>query len=250
MREGLLSEVEMGLCVIPPVGYLDMVLLERNAQTGGHRLGRSAQRGVESMLLAQRALVLSPHTDDAEFGMGGTLHRLVSQGVEVFLVALSTAKESLPVGLPEGTLAQEAREAGKILGVPLERVRILDYPVRHFPQYRQEILEELVRLKRELDPGMVFVHASTDLHQDHHTVTTEAIRAFKHCTVLGYELPWNTIEFRAQAQVALEEDDINVKIAACAAYKSQRHRPYAGADLIMDGPGPGCCDRRAVCGGF
>ncbi|MCL5981695.1 MAG: PIG-L family deacetylase [Firmicutes bacterium] len=184
------------------------------------------------MLLAKRALVLSPHTDDAEFGMGGSLHRLTTQGVEIFLVAFSTAKESLPPGLREDTLAQEAREAGKILGVPLKNIRILDYPVRHFPQYRQEILEELVRLKKELNPDIVFVHASTDLHQDHHTVTAEAIRAFKHCTVFGYELPWNTIEFRAQALVALNEDHVQAKIAACVAYKSQSHRPYASADFI------------------
>lgn len=184
------------------------------------------------MLLAKRALVCSPHTDDAEFGMGGTLHRLVTQGVEVFLAAFSTAKESLPPGLREDTLAQEAMEAGKILGVPIGNIRILDYPVRHFPQYRQEILEELVRLKKELTPGIVFVHASTDLHQDHHTVTAEAIRAFKHATVLGYELPWNTIEFRAQALVALAEDNVQAKVAACAAYKSQSHRLYARADFI------------------
>jgi len=32
MREGLLSEAERALCVVPSVGYLDMILLEKNAR--------------------------------------------------------------------------------------------------------------------------------------------------------------------------------------------------------------------------
>jgi len=183
-------------------------------------------------LLAKRALVLSPHTDDAEFGMGGTLHLLVTQGVEVFLATFSTAKESLPPGLGEETTAVEAREAGQILGIPLDNISILDYSVRRFPQHRQDILEDLIRLRSLLNPDMVFAHASTDMHQDHQTITQEALRAFKRCTVLGYELPWNTIEFRAQAMVALGEDNIKAKIAACLAYKSQSRRPYASAAFI------------------
>jgi LmbE family N-acetylglucosaminyl deacetylase len=181
---------------------------------------------------ARRALLLSPHTDDAEFGMGGTVHRLVTNGVEMFSVAFSTAKESLPPGFGEDTLVLEAKESCKILGVPLANIRILDYPVRRFSQYRQDILEDLVRLKSLINPDLVFVHASSDLHQDHQTITQEAIRAFKHCTVFGYEQPWNIIEFRAQALVALCEDNIAAKISACSAYRSQSHRSYASAEFI------------------
>ena len=48
---------------------------------------------------AKRALVLAPHTDDGEFGCGGTMARLVEQGVEVRYVAFSIATKSLPRGL-------------------------------------------------------------------------------------------------------------------------------------------------------
>ncbi|KKM10727.1 LmbE family protein [Clostridiales bacterium PH28_bin88] len=179
-----------------------------------------------------KVLVLSPHTDDAEFGAGGTLHRLVSSGVEVFSVVFSTAKESLPDGFPEDILVHEAKAAGKILGLPEENIQIYDYPVRNFPKYRQDILEDLVRLRKTINPHMVLVHASTDVHQDHQTVTEEALRAFKQVTILGYELPWNTIEFRSQAVVALHEENIKAKITALSAYKSQKHRPYASEDFI------------------
>ena len=39
----------------------------------------------------ERVLVLAPHTDDGEFGCGGTMARLVDAGAEVRYVAFSTA---------------------------------------------------------------------------------------------------------------------------------------------------------------
>ena len=59
----------------------------------------------------QRALVLAPHTDDGEFGCGGTMARLVDAGCEVRYVAFSIATRSLPEGFPPDTLAREVREA-------------------------------------------------------------------------------------------------------------------------------------------
>ena len=46
----------------------------------------------------ERALVLAPHTDDGEFGFGGTMARLVEAGCEVRYVAFSIATRSLPPG--------------------------------------------------------------------------------------------------------------------------------------------------------
>ena len=59
----------------------------------------------------KRALVLAPHTDDGEFGCGGTMARLVEGGCEVRYVAFSIATRSLPEGFPPDTLAREMREA-------------------------------------------------------------------------------------------------------------------------------------------
>ena len=44
----------------------------------------------------KRVLVLAPHTDDGEFGCGGTMARLVEAGVEVHYQAFSIATRSLP----------------------------------------------------------------------------------------------------------------------------------------------------------
>ena len=55
----------------------------------------------------ERVLVLAPHTDDGEFGCGGTMARLVEAGCEVRYVAFSIATRSLPEGFLPDTLARE-----------------------------------------------------------------------------------------------------------------------------------------------
>ena len=87
-------------------------------------------------------------------------------------------------------------------------------------------------MKRAIKPDLVLVPATTDLHQDHATVSAEAFRAFKHSTILGYELPQNTIAFEARAFIALSEDDLAVKLRSLACYESQAHRAYAAAEVV------------------
>ena len=69
----------------------------------------------------QRALVLAPHTDDGEFGCGGTAARLVEAGCEVRYVAFSIATRSLPPGFPPDTLAREVREATPIASMDFQK---------------------------------------------------------------------------------------------------------------------------------
>lgn len=182
----------------------------------------------------QRVLVLAPHTDDAELGCGGTIARLVASGAQVSVAAFSVAEESLPPGSTPDRLHTEFLSAMRILGVDVERTFVYDYPVRRFSDHRQELLEELVQLKRRIQPEVVFVTASTDVHQDHQVLHSESVRAFKDITVWGYELPWNCISFSAQAFVVLNEQHIDLKWAALQAYKSQIEllRPYFCKDFI------------------
>src|SRR5439155_22212383 len=91
-----------------------------------------------------RALVLAPHTDDGEFGCGGTMARLVEHGAVVRYVAFSIATKSLPDGFPPDTLAREVREATTELGIPEANLTVHDFEVRSFPVHRQDILELLI----------------------------------------------------------------------------------------------------------
>jgi LmbE family N-acetylglucosaminyl deacetylase len=174
----------------------------------------------------RRVLVLAPHTDDGEFGCGGTMARLVEANAEVRYVAFSIATRSLPEAFPPDALAREVREATVEIGLPETALTVHNFDVRTFPAHRQEILELLVGLWEEWQPEVVFQPSLNDVHQDHQVVAAEGLRAFKRTTVLGYEIPWNNFDFSYQAYVALEERHVERKIAALGRYESQQHRRY------------------------
>ena len=182
----------------------------------------------------RRALVLAPHTDDGEFGCGGTMARLVEEDAEVRYVAFSIATRSLPDGFAPDTLAREVREATAELGIAEESLTVHDFDVRTFPEHRQAILELLIELWNEWRPDVVFQPSLHDIHQDHQTIAAEGLRAFKRTTILGYEIPWNNLDFAYQAYVALERWHVQRKEAALARYASQQHRRYANPEYIWN----------------
>ncbi len=169
----------------------------------------------------ESVLVLAPHTDDAELGCGGTLARLVDEGVTVHVAAFSRARESLPPGAPADLLRREFDDAMDVLGVAAAHRMVYDYPVRRFSYHRQELLEDLVKLRRELQPQAVFLPSGSDRHQDHEVVHAEGFRAFKGGTVWGYELPWNHVTFSSHAFVTLDAAHVERKWQALTRYRSQ-----------------------------
>jgi len=182
----------------------------------------------------ERVLVLAPHTDDGEFGCGGTMVRLVEAGVEVRYVAFSIATKSLPDGFPPDTLAREVKEATLELGIPAGNLTVHDFDVRTFPERRQDILELLIEEWEQWKPDAVFQPSLHDVHQDHQVIAAEGLRAFKRTTVLGYEIPWNNFDFSYQAYFALTEAQVERKVSALAKYASQQHRRYSDPEYIRN----------------
>ena len=182
----------------------------------------------------RNVLVLAPHTDDGEFGCGGTMARLIEAGAAVTYAAFSTAARSVPPDFPRDILKTEVRQATQLLGIDEAHLLVYDFEVRTFPTVRQDILEELIVLQQRLQPDCVFMPALVDLHQDHQTIAQEGLRAFKRTTVLAYEIPWNNLNFNHQAYVRLDERHVQKKIEALACYKSQQHRNYVREDYIRN----------------
>jgi len=180
----------------------------------------------------QSILVLAPHTDDGEFGCGGSIARFVREGNRVWYIAFSDAEKSMPEEYPKDQLRKELAQAMKIFDVDEDHYQIHSYPVREFPLHRQSILDLMISIKKKIDPDIVFMPSSFDTHQDHKTICEEGFRAFKDKTLLGYEVPWNNLTFPTQAFVILDETDLEKKIKALKCYETQKDRFYASEDFI------------------
>jgi hypothetical protein len=65
-------------------------------------------------------------------------------------------------------------------------------------------------------------------------VFAEGRRAFKYSSILGYELPWNSFQFKMDLFVELDEDSVQAKIRAINAYETQKHRIFFSNDIVGD----------------
>ena len=180
----------------------------------------------------KKILVLSPHTDDAEFSCGASIDRFIKEGKQVHYANFSPCYKSIPKGFEKDTLKKEMRKAALTLGVSSQHLTEFEYPVRHFPKYRQEILEDMILLKKKINPDLVLLPNSFDFHQDHETIRKEGLRAFKNTCVLGYEFPWNNIETKINFIISISQENFNVKMEAIACYNSQSFRKYKDIELF------------------
>ena len=190
--------------------------------TNGHKNGNGDNR----------ILILAPHTDDGELGCGATAVKFIEGGADVYYAAFSLAEESVPPPFPSNILETEVKAATAKLGIPERSLLLFKYRVRHFAHHRQEILEDLVRLNKDLKPTLVIMPCLHDLHQDHTTIAMEGLRAFKRNSVICYELPWNNINFTTQCFVTISAKQLQRKVDALNCYESQKQRDYLSADFI------------------
>lgn len=184
------------------------------------------------MITKKRVLVLAPHTDDGEFGCGGAIAKFIEEGSEVYYAAFSACQQSVLPQFPSDILITEVKAATKVLGIKPENLILFDYDVRTFGYHRQAILDDLIKLRAQIKPDLILMPDLEDIHQDHNTIAIEGLRAFKFCSILSYELPWNNLSFTTSSFVHLSEEHIQKKVNALKEYKSQEHRPYSDENFI------------------
>ena len=126
----------------------------------------------------ERALVVTAHPDDSEFGAAGTIARLVREGCEVsYVVVTNGNKGSRDRSMTPERLARiredEQRNAARTLGV--ERVQFLGYQdgeVEDTRELRREISREIRRLRPDLvicqNPNRTYNLGAS--HRDHRIV--------------------------------------------------------------------------------
>jgi len=177
-------------------------------------------------------LVLAPHTDDGELGCGGTISKFIEMDKEIYYVAFSICEKSVPEPFPKDILEKEVKKATKVLGIKRDKLIIKKYSVREFPKYRQDILEDLIELRDSIEPDLVFLPSSFDVHQDHKTIFEEGRRAFKNASMLGYEFMWNNFEFNSSCFSVLKKKHVENKIKSLDEYKSQSEKFYSKEKMI------------------
>jgi N-acetylglucosamine malate deacetylase 1 len=174
----------------------------------------------------KKVLFLGAHPDDIELGCGALLHQIIKQ-TEVLCVTLSDNQKNPDLQ----NVKNEHFESMAVLGVSQEKIVLGPFTTRIFPASRQEILEYFLMLRREFKPDLVFVHSKEDLHQDHNTMTEEALRAFRGITILGFDVVRSSYDFFPHFLVEVSEEDVDKKIEALARYETYRDRYYFNREL-------------------
>jgi bacillithiol biosynthesis deacetylase BshB1 len=174
-------------------------------------------------------LVIGPHPDDQELGMGGTILRLASQGHKVHLIDMTNG-EPTPHGSVE-TRARESAEAARILGVQRTPLGLPNRQVIHDIESRHK-LAAVIRVHK---PNILFVPYPTDAHPDHVAVTKIAEDARFDAKLTKSPIPgepWHPkriiyyfcthLRMNFVPSFCIDiTDQLETKMAAVAAYKSQ-----------------------------
>ena len=123
-----------------------------------------------------RILVVGPHPDDQELGMGGTIIKLAQQGHDILILDVTNG-EPTPLGSPE-IRKGEAAKALEILKEgatgTIERW-LLDLPNR-FVEHTIENRHALAGVIRAWQATMIFTTFPEDAHPDHRATRGEASR--------------------------------------------------------------------------
>jgi len=174
----------------------------------------------------KRVLFLGAHPDDIELGCGALIHHMAGSS-ELLCVTLSDNQENLLLE----KVVDEHYKSMALLGVPREDIRLGPFTTRIFQDSRQEILEYFLKLRADFQPDIIFVHSRADVHQDHNTMTDEALRAFRGITLLGFDVVRSSHGFFPDFLVEVNAGDVDAKLDALSQYETYRDKYYFNREL-------------------
>jgi LmbE family N-acetylglucosaminyl deacetylase len=175
----------------------------------------------------KRVLFVGAHPDDIELGAGALIHHILPFS-EVLCLTLSDNQKNPLLK----KVVDELHASMQVLGVPADHVLVEKFVTRDFPDMRQDILEYLLKIRREFKPDVVFVHSRSDIHQDHNVATEEALRAYRGTTVLGFDVVRSSYGFFPHFLAEVSAEDVEKKIEALAQYDTYTDKYYFDAALL------------------
>jgi len=174
----------------------------------------------------KRVLFLGAHPDDIEIGCGALIHHIAPK-TDLLCVTLSDNQKNPDLQNVKG----EHIKSMQVLGVSEENVLFGNFTTRVFQQSRQDILEYFLKLRKDFKPDLIFTHSKQDVHQDHNTMTEEALRAFRGITVLGFDVVRSSYGFFPHFLVEVTEENVKKKIEALSQYETYKDRYYFNQEL-------------------
>lgn len=117
------------------------------------------------------SVVFAPHQDDETLGCGGTIIQKRRANVPVWIVFLTDGSTSHTKFFGKEEMRalrmQEARSAGRVLGVPDEYIRFLEFPNGELKQHNAAAQQHIETFLAETHPREIFIPSPWDFHFEH-----------------------------------------------------------------------------------
>ncbi len=160
-------------------------------------------------------LVFAPHPDDESIGMGGTIAKAVSSGIEVNVVFMTSGEFAGEASVRE----KEAVEACKILGI--KNYFFLAIPDRSVYKYKEIVVNKVKEIVEKVNPKTIFLPSFLEFHPDHRATTVIVLEVLKDA---GIPREVWLYEIGRQGEVNRLIDissQVEIKSKAIRAYESQ-----------------------------
>lgn len=193
----------------------------------------------------EKYLVFSPHADDSDIGMGGTIAKLArtaGKSVTTILVVASDTQKSTDQTSARETRMTEFKKAQGILGAHPE---IWGWDREHVLYlHLRELIQKLDKFARSNEVADTWFIPAPSYDQDHRTLFEACISAARPVTpyrpkaIFKYELPTyfgnpRGIRFDPHFYVDIS-NMVDTKLLAVAAHESQMgQQPYMKAEAIV-----------------
>lgn len=160
-------------------------------------------------------IVFSPHPDDAEVLVGGTIAKYAEKGHDVLIVVVTIPNQ-------EKKRKEESRESAAILGA---RLTILDLDPYELA-FNRRLVQIFDDIMKDFPPDIIYTSWINESHQDHVTVSKATIAAARKnaCSLYMYEqaLPSGLTPYTFKAQAFVDiSDTVETKIKSVLAHTSQ-----------------------------
>jgi LmbE family N-acetylglucosaminyl deacetylase len=190
-------------------------------RAGFLNLSRPTDRGL-------RVLAIGAHSDDIEIGAGGTILRLISDGLvaEVRWIVLSA------VGVRE--TEARAGAAAFLDGVGQVQVIVEGFRDGFFPYLGTAVKDHFEDDKDSFEPDLILTHRREDMHQDHRLVGELTWNTYRNHLILEYEIPkYDTDPATPNLYVTLTDAICDRKIELLRdTFRSQASRPWFDPDAF------------------